>query len=195
MGCTPSKEVTTSSSEHSPYTPSNHKDHTIRDAEQLLTPEQVLLVRLSWEELKTNTGLINLGKKVFLKIFNLKPEIKGMFPFKDAWGDELIRHPKFVLHSERFMLIIDCCVQNLESIKTEYSEMLTNLGRAHVGYKGFNSENFDVFMKAIWFVWYHQLKDKMDPDVEDAWKKLLQFIITQQRAGYEAELSLANGNS
>ncbi|ELU03358.1 hypothetical protein CAPTEDRAFT_190593 [Capitella teleta] len=187
MGCGSSKTVALTNSDHVTYTASYSESRTTRDADQLLTPEEIVLVRVTWEQLKTNLTLANLGKKVFLRIFNLKPDIKKLFPFSDVWGDDLIRHPKFVLHSERFMLVVDCCVQNLECIKSEHGEMLANLGRAHVNYKGFSRENFEVFMKAIWYVWYHQLKDSMDSEVECAWKKLLLFIIVQQRAGYDAE--------
>lgn len=189
MGCGSAKEMKISHDLTSSYAHnSESKSQALCDADQLLKPEEALLVRLTWQELRTGASLAILGKKVFLRIFNLKPEIKKLFPFGDAWGDELIKHPKFITHAERFMIIIDCCVQNLERIRNECSDMLVNLGRSHVAHRGFNKENFEVFMKAIWFVWHQELKDKLELEVEVAWKKLLMFIIAQQTAGYESEL-------
>ena len=37
--------------------------------------------------------------KVFLRIFEYRPSVKRMYPFRDAWGDQLIRHASFVLQA------------------------------------------------------------------------------------------------
>ena len=76
--------------------------------------------------------------KVFLRIFEYRPSVKRMFPFHDAWGDQLIRHPQFVQQAQRFMRVIAVVVNSVEHLRSGRggSPALYELGRRHVTIEG-----------------------------------------------------------
>ena len=193
MGCNVSKkvEVITEGHKGSSHVTSVHPVHTSPkpDRKPLMNKEHMSLVKETWSKMLKTSGLALLGKQIFLRVFELRPGVKAIFPaFSKLWGDSLIRHPQFQIHAERFMMVINSCVINCESVKTEHSEMLYNLGRAHASFEGFHRDNFDIFRKSILFVFQQELKQEYNEEVETAWRKLLDFVLSTQSKGYEAEL-------
>jgi len=76
---------------------------------------------------------------VFLRIFEYRPSVKRMFPFRDAWGDQLIRHAQFVEQAHRFMRVIGIVVGAVDRLRAGRggSPALYELGRRHVNIEGF----------------------------------------------------------
>ena len=127
--------------------------------------------------------------KVFLRIFEYRPSVKRMFPFHDAWGDQLIRHPQFVQQANRFMRVIAIVVNAVDRLRNEPggSPALYELGRRHVTIEGFLPDYFDVFTRAVIYVWQQELRELFSSDVAEAWRTLFAYIIGQLRDGYEDE--------
>ena len=130
-----------------------------------------------------------LFAKVFLRIFEYRPSVKRMFPFRDAWGDQLIRHPQFVQQANRFMRVIAIVVNAVERLRSGLggSPALYELGRRHVTIEGFLPDYFDVFTRAVIYVWQQELREMFSSDVAEAWRLLFAYIIGQLRDGYEEE--------
>lgn len=59
------------------------------------------LIRHSWRYLSNHFDLTELGCDVFLKIFELNPEVKNMFPCRDVEGEDLLRNADFKGHASR----------------------------------------------------------------------------------------------
>jgi len=130
-----------------------------------------------------------LFAKVFLRIFEYRPSVKRMFPFRDAWGDQLIRHSQFVLQANRFMRVIAFVVGAVDRLRggRSGSPALYELGRRHVTIEGFLPDYFDVFTRAVIYVWQQELREQFSADVDDAWRTLFAYIIGQLKDGYEDE--------
>ena len=133
------------------------------------------------------TIYILLFAKVFLRIFEYRPTVKKMFPFRDAWGDQLIRHPQFVLQAHRFMKVIGIVVHAVDRLRSGRggSPALYELGRRHVFIEGFLPDYFDAFTRAVIYVWQQELREAFSSDVADAWRALFAYIIEQLKDGYE----------
>jgi len=69
-----------------------------------------------------------------------------MFPFRDAWGDQLIRHAQFVLQANRFMRVIAIVVNAVDRLRSGHggSPALYELGRRHVTIEGFLPDRVDI---------------------------------------------------
>jgi len=123
-----------------------------------------------------------------------------MFPFRDAWGDQLIRHGQFVLQANRFMRVIAIVVNAVDRLRSGHggSPALYELGRRHVTIEGFLPDYFDVFTRAVIYVWQQELREQFTPGADDAWRALFAYIIGQLKDGYETEwratISLQQGN-
>ena len=112
-----------------------------------------------------------------------------MYPFHDAWGDQLIRHPQFILQANRFMQVIILVVNAVDHLRVgaNGSPALYELGRRHVTIEGFLPDYFDVFTRAVIYVWQQELRESFTPDVAEAWRTLFAYIIGQLKDGYEDE--------
>jgi len=127
--------------------------------------------------------------KVFLRIFEYRPSVKRMFPFRDAWGDQLIRHSQFIQQANRFMRVITIVVGAVDYLRSGPggSPALYELGRRHVTIEGFLPDYFDVFTRAVIYVWQQELRELFTSEVADAWRTLFVYIIDQLKEGYEDE--------
>jgi len=112
-----------------------------------------------------------------------------MFPFRDAWGDQLIRHHQFVQQANRFMRVIAIVVNTVDYLRCGRggSPALYELGRRHVTIEGFLPDYFDVFTRAVVYVWQQELRELFTADVAEAWRMLFAYVIGQLRDGYEDE--------
>ena len=81
-----------------------------------LTAGQKADIRQTWRQVHEK-GALTIGKRVFLHIFELKPEVKRHFPFRDAWGDDLLAHAQFRDHVTRFVRTINSVVDNMNDGK------------------------------------------------------------------------------
>lgn len=186
MGCSSSAEVKVVTSPALPIPNSSPKPAT--SVEPLLTSAEMKILQKSWGDLSKSSDLSSLGKKVFLHAFQLRPEMKSVFPFGNSWGDDLLKHPKFQAHAQSFMVVIESCVENVDCLTTpDYTQTLLTLGGSHISREGFTKENFDAFCRSILAVW-HELLKSCDKEVEQIWCKLLEYITKTMRTGYEDAL-------
>jgi hypothetical protein len=113
-----------------------------------------------------------------------------MYPFRDAVGDHMVRHPAFQTQVRRFMRIIVAVVGEVDRLSSARlgSPALVELGRKHVTMEGFMSNYFTVFVQAATSVWLQELGDVCSPEAGNAWRTLFEYIIGQLLDGYEDEM-------
>jgi hypothetical protein len=80
-----------------------------------LTEKEKRLVRATWAKLENKAEEFSLA--IFLKIFELIPEAKQLYPFKDAVGDALVEHPYLKGHAMRFFNAVGMTVVNLDALE------------------------------------------------------------------------------
>ena len=87
------------------------------------------------------------------------------------------------------MRVISIVVNAVERLRSGPggSPALYELGRRHVTIEGFLPDYFDVFTRAVIYVWQQELREMFSSDVADAWRLLFAYIIGQLRDGYEEE--------
>ncbi|ELT93850.1 hypothetical protein CAPTEDRAFT_200756 [Capitella teleta] len=183
MGCSSSAEVKVLSNAPTPLPveppPTKPKGHST-----FLTDEEVEILKASWNDLNDDSDLSSIGKRVFLQAFEMRPEMKKIFPFDNCWGDKLLQHPKFQAHAQSFMVIIENSVEQVDNESSDFSDSLTLLGQSHSDRIGFTRENVQVFLKAILAVWHDLLKSS-DDRTEKIWSKFLAHVVQIMRNGYE----------
>ena len=150
------------------------------------TPHQKRIVRRTWSRL---TGeLTQNGIRVFHKIFDIKPELKELFPFRKLEGEELINCHVFQGHASRFMQAVGAVVDNLDDPDTALSPLLLDLGRNHVSFEGFEPAYWDVFREALTHVWKEQLRHRFTPEANEAWQSVFMFIQYKLKEGYASSV-------
>ncbi len=75
-----------------------------------LTAEERGLIRGTWDYIARDMDAV--GVQIFLRIFDRRPAVKRLFPFRDVWGDALIRDPVFQAHAHR-SVDTDCACAEL----------------------------------------------------------------------------------
>lgn len=75
----------------------------------VLSASQKVLIKTTWRIVEAD--MQNIGTLVFLRVFDQKPSVKELFPFKDCWGDELLEHPMFKDHAHRS--VVNSCGMKL----------------------------------------------------------------------------------
>ena len=140
-------------------------------------------------EFKIVRGCFGSKIQVFLRIFELRPSVKYLFPFREVYGDQLLRHPMFVEQARRFIMIIASVVEAVDDLSSGRfgSPALTQLGRKHVKMEGFIGNYFHVFTQAVMSVWLQELGPSCTPVTADAWRTLFEYIIRQLEDGYNHE--------
>lgn len=148
----------------------------------LLNPGQKEAIRSSWALL--GNDLERIGKQIFLKIFETNPQIKELFSFRCAWGDQLINHPDFKSHAARFMNIIQEGVNHLDDLDHAYTPRLLSLGSKHTKFYGFKSAHFVLFHSAILFILRRELLLSPDSEADKAWNVFLRYLMNNMQEGY-----------
>ncbi|ELT93625.1 hypothetical protein CAPTEDRAFT_188798 [Capitella teleta] len=163
-----------------------------RKHRELLKTEQVALLKSSWQQLCVKRSPYFLGRQIFLRVFELNPEIKKSFQFGEFHGNDLINNPMFKIHVKNFVSVIDSSIRSVDSLKTVLAPTLHTLGGTHQSVEGFNKNNLEIFLKAMLLVLRQEFKSALDVDdleVEVAWRKLLEFIVYQIHIGYRSAIS------
>ena len=191
MGCSASKSVTFVTPETSTtrrfsaiLAETTESDARLQ-VSLLLSPEQKQSIRTSWEVLQKNKEA--LGKQIFLKIFEEKPQLKDLFSFRYAWGDSLINHPDFKAHANRFMSIIQQGVQNLDFLDRDFTPILLTLGGRHTKFEGFEVSNFQLFERAILFILKREIKADFVGATERNWIMFVRYIMKNLQEGYNKQ--------
>ena len=188
MGC--SSSVSVDASKFVPVTePVNTKNGPLSKAEKQA-------IRSCWEVITLNKE--HIGRQIYLRVFEVKPEVKDLFAFREAWGDELITHPDFRSHILGFMAAVQKGIEELDNLELKYAPFLQTLGAKHTRTDGFNAENFALFENAIVYILRRELSNEFNTEKENAWKVFLRYIMDTMSDGYneskKSESSLEERN-
>lgn len=163
-----------------------------------LTHEERLAIRDTWE-LITKQLQMN-GLQVFLRIFELCPEVKKLFGVENVRHSQLARNTVIKGHGTRFMNAIGAAVDNLDDFgqQENLSAWLFSLGQQHKRYAGFVPEYFEIFFEALMRQWERSLDSRFTPEVSDMWSQVFLYIMGKLKEGYfskedanETEIRLA----
>ena len=158
------------------------ENHVDQNGIPELTEKEKLIIRSSWEKLSLRTDDISVD--IFLHIFQVRPDVKRFFPFKNAVGDALVNHPHFKGHAMRFINAIKMAVLNLDAWEVCLLPNLLQLGRFHTTIPGFTHDIFEVFITSMNAVWSKYLGREYNRTCKSAWSKIFQFIVRKVEEGY-----------
>jgi hypothetical protein len=154
--------------------------------------EEKHVIRSTWKVLSSQTD--TLATDIFLRIFELRPEIKDFFPFRTATGDALVQHPYFRGHSMRFINAVSMTVLNLGAWEVILIPSLHQLGNHHTRIPGFTTDMFEGFYHAMNDVWSRHLGRSYNTTTRKIWCKIFRFLIDQVKVGYFEGLSTPTRN-
>mmetsp|Transcript_28200 Transcript_28200/g.43443 ORF Transcript_28200/g.43443 Transcript_28200/m.43443 type:complete len:163 (-) Transcript_28200:121-609(-) len=130
----------------------------------------------SWEAVRRLPDYEEIvGKKLFIKLFQLEPDAKAIFGFgKIGTGNgeelpkELIDSKRFTTHAKYFIQMIDKALGMLGPDIELLTEILLDLGKKHVNY-GVKPEYFPSMGRALIHSVQTVLGDGFTEDMKDAW--------------------------
>ena len=147
------------------------------------TDRQKIIVRKTWKILATD--LTGRGSKVFVKIFELNPNVKALFPFRNVNDtDQLLLDTNFKGHASRFMNAVGAVVDNMDNLEESLALLLIGLGENHVHFEGFKPDYFNSFSQAMNIIWKEDLGKRYTPEAEDAWNTVFTFIMDNLKVGF-----------
>jgi len=132
----------------------------------MLTPEQIMLVQSSWEEIEPLTG--RLGKAFYEKLFELDPSLEKLFE-----GD--LRK-----QGETLMSMMSLAVEMLDRPESLQGTM-DGLGRRHAGY-GVRPGNFAVFKESLMWALSVVLGPSFEGDLREAWGAMYDLLAEMMHA-------------
>ncbi|XP_060608550.1 uncharacterized protein LOC132760567 [Ruditapes philippinarum] len=112
------------------------------------------------------------GLQVFLRIFELSPDVKKLFHV------EMVRHSE--LSKNRAAVH---CLDDEDTDKDELNKILLVLGQQHKQFSGFNPEYFEVFYEALMWRWEICMGDKFTKDVSDTWSHVFFYLMLKLKEG------------
>ena len=182
MGC--SSSVATQQSGKISINTTNDQQitQTWQTSDDLLDSKQRQLIKESWEQL--DLECTNIGKKVFLRVFEEDPRIKAAFDLGPAWGDTLINSDSFQKQATSFENSITYVVKNVDKLHTKCGPYMMAVGANHAESSAFLVQYFDSIEKAFWFVWMKELKGSLTAETKHSWRTLLQYMLQKATAGY-----------
>ncbi|XP_045191259.2 neuroglobin-like [Mercenaria mercenaria] len=186
MGCTSSISYKQTSCKHlNTYT--GPVKSTIIGINSLneLAPAERHIVRRTWPTLVKD--IQGNGLQVFLRIFELCPEVKELFYLENVRLSEIARNVIIKAHGARFISAIGAAVDNLDDFDQEDNKLcrlLFILGQQHKRYTGFKPEYFEVFYEALMWQWERCMGDQFTPEVSDTWSHVFVYILEKLKEGY-----------
>ena len=179
MGCS-----TSNSSRPVSVTKNTENGNCINGPNSCLTLEQKHLVKKTWRYLSRN--ILVRGTKVFLRIFEINPHVKGLFPnLKEKEGEYLKNDTNFQGHATRFMQIVGAVVDNIDNLDDAVCPILIGLGRQHIHFSDFKPSYFDAFKEGMVYTWKDDLGDRYHGNTEEAWSTVFDFIMDKLKEGYK----------
>ena len=118
-----------------------------------MTPEQIEMVKNTWEQVKPISE--QAADMFYAKLFEMDPDIKPLFK------------SDIKIQGRRLMAMITTAVNNLHQLET-ILEPVQDLGRRHVDY-GVRPEHYDTVGAALLWTLGQGLGDGFTGAVEAAW--------------------------
>ncbi|XP_041350997.1 globin-1-like [Gigantopelta aegis] len=154
-----------------------------KPADSCLSLEQKHLVKKTWRYLSQN--ILGRGTKTFLRIFEVSPHVKALFPnLVDKEGEHLSNDTSFQGHATRFMQIVGAVVDNIDNLDDAVCPILIGLGRQHIHFSDFKPSYFDAFKDGMAYTWKDDLGEKYNGNTEEAWDIVFDFIMDKLKEGY-----------
>ena len=153
-----------------------------------LTLTESKIVQQTWPSLAKD--LQGNGLQLFLRIFEICPEIKFLFHVENVRHSQLARNTTIKAHGKRFINVIGSAVNSLEDIDQEDNTLykfLFNLGQQHQNFSGFKTEYFEIFYEALMCQWEHCMGDGFTPEVANAWSHLFVLLLGKLKEGYNSQ--------
>jgi hemoglobin-like flavoprotein len=130
-----------------------------------MTPEQIMLVQMSWAEIEPLAPM--LGDVFYGKLFELAPDAKELFgPNVKSQGETLISMLGVAVNMLDKLAVIDPIVQDL--------------GRRHFAYK-VHAEHIKPFREALMFALEWALGQGFTAQVHDAWAELFDVLVRKMQ--------------
>ena len=130
-----------------------------------MTPEQINLVKSSWEKV---FPIAETAAELFYgKLFELDPQLKSLFK-----GD-------MKEQGRKLMAILNTAVNSLDKLET-IVPAVQDMGRRHVGY-GVKDEDYDTVGAALIWTLGQGLGDDFTDDVKDAWVETYTLVATTMK--------------
>uniref|UniRef100_A0A1D1ZFP0 Non-symbiotic hemoglobin 1 n=1 Tax=Anthurium amnicola TaxID=1678845 RepID=A0A1D1ZFP0_9ARAE len=132
------------------------------------TEEQEALVVKSWNVMKKKPA--ELGLKFFLRIFEIAPSARRLFPFLRDSNVPLEKNPKLKAHAMSvFVMTCESAVQLRKAGKVTVRETtLKKMGASHVK-SGVLDEHFEVTRFALLDTIKEAVPDMWCPEMKSAW--------------------------
>jgi len=175
--------------QHEASPPTTEYDNS-DDNSLTLTDDERQLIDATWKQLVNSfesNGEEELGVRIFMRIFQLNPEIRGAFPtFDDLHDLEAMRRNVFFrCHGRRFVRAVRSVVDNMDALDVTAVPNLDRLGRIHRDFHGFRTDYLRTFEEAMEDVWKEMLGRKFDKATRRAWRKVIKLITSTVLHGYE----------
>jgi len=163
-----------------------------------LTDRERQLIDSTWKQLTGSTGHESdeeLGVRVFMRIFEIDPAIREVFPHFVGLNDReaMRRNVMFRCHGRRFVRAVRSVVDNLDSLEVIAVPNLDLLGRKHRAIHGFQTDYLRTFEQAMEDVWSEELGRKFDKSACLVWRKIFKLITSRVLYGYEDKTTSASG--
>lgn len=131
-----------------------------------MTPEQIKLVRNSWQRVTPHTEAA--AEAFYARLFDLDPHLRGMFK----------RDMK--TQGRMLMSVIALAVSSLDDITT-LLPAVRSLGRRHAGY-GVRDHHYAIVGTALLQTLQSTLDDAFTPEVEEAWTAMYTLLAGVMKA-------------
>ncbi|XP_067830899.1 x globin [Heptranchias perlo] len=150
-----------------------------------LSEEQKELIQESWKIL--HQDITRVGIIMFIRLFETHPECKDVFfLFRDIDDLQQLKMSKELQsHGLRVMSFIEKSVARLTQ-EDKLEQLAFELGRSHCRYNAppkyyeYVGTQFIAVVRPI-------LKEKWTPEVEEAWKRLFDYLTIMMKRGYREE--------
>lgn len=130
-----------------------------------MTPEQIILVKTSWEKVKPISD--KAAELFYGKLFELDPELKDLFK-----GD-------MVEQGRKLMAMINTAVNALNDV-AGIVPAVQELGKRHAGY-GVKDKDYDTVAAALLWTLETGLGDDFTPEVKEAWTDTYVLLATTMK--------------
>jgi hemoglobin-like flavoprotein len=150
-----------------------------------LSSKERQIVRQTWPALVND--LQGNGLQLFLRIFELCPEVKALFHVDNVRHSQLARNVNIKAHGKRFISAIGAAVDSVDEFDKEDNEFfkfLFSLGQQHQRYAGFRPEYFEIFHEALMRQWELCMGNQFTKEVSESWSHLFVYLMGKLKEGY-----------
>lgn len=149
-----------------------------------VTAEERMIVTKTWKIMAKD--LPGNGLQVFLRIFEIAPDVKKLFSIEHERHSDVVRNVMIRSHASRFMQAIGAAVDRINDLdrSNDLDRLLHCLGQQHTHYVGFSPDFFEVFYEALMWQWERNMDKTFTQEVADAWSHVFAYVMWRLKEGY-----------